>query len=87
MKKYAKQDVDLLQAVYERLRPWMTNHPNRALLDGRPDSCPTCGYDDLIRRGYRSTKVAQYVQYQCKGCGGYCRGRIRSEATSPNVVP
>jgi len=87
MKKYAKQDVELLQDVYERLRPWMTNHPNRALLDSRPDSCPTCGHGGLIRRGCRSTKVAQYVQLQCKSCGAYCRERVRSNATSPNLVP
>ena len=87
MKKYAKQDVDLLQAVYERLRPWMTNHPNRALIDGRLDSCPTCGHDYLIRRGYHRTKVAQYHNLQCKGCGAYCRERVRSDTPSPNLVP
>jgi hypothetical protein len=87
MKKYAKQDVDLLAMVYHRLRPWMSNHPNRALFDNKPDSCPTCGHPDLIRRGFRSTKVAQYVQLQCKACGAYCRGRVRSDATSPNLVP
>ena len=87
MKKYAKQDVELLQDVYERLRPWMTNHPNRALLDGHPDSCPTCGHDVLHQRGFRSSRVAQYVQLQCKACGAYCRERVRSNATSPNLVP
>ena len=87
MKKYAKQDVDLLQAVYERLRPWMTNHPNRALLDGRPDSCPTCGHEFFVRRGYQRTKVAQYANFQCKGCGSYCRERVRSDTASPNLVP
>ena len=87
MKKYAKQDVDLLQDVYEQLRPWMTNHPNRALIDGRPHACPSCGHDELIRRGNRSTKVAQYVQYQCKKCGSYCRERLRSEAVTPSVTP
>jgi hypothetical protein len=87
MKKYAKQDVDLLQAVYERLRPWMTNHPNRALIDGRPDSCPTCGHEFFVRRGYQRTKVAQYANFQCKGCGAYCRERVRSDSASPNLVP
>lgn len=87
MKKYAKQDVDLLSMVYHRLRPWMNNHPNRALLDGRPDSCPTCGHPDLMRRGFRSTRVAQYVQLQCKACGAYCRERVRSESASSNLVP
>ena len=87
MKKYAKQDVDLLAMVNRRLRPWMTNHPNRALFDNKPDSCPACGHVELVRRGFRSTKVAQYVQFQCKACGAYCRGRVRSDATSPNVLP
>ena len=87
MKKYARQDVDLLSMVYHRLRPWMTNHPNRALFDGEPDGCPTCGCPELIRRGFRSTKVAQYVQLQCKACGAYSRERVRSNATPPNLVP
>jgi len=87
MKKYARQDVDLLADLYYRLRPWMTTHPNLALFDGRPDSCPTCGHADLMRRGYRSTKVAQYAQFQCKKCKAYCRKRVKSDATSPNLVP
>lgn len=86
MKKYARQDVDLLADLYYRLRPWMTTHPNLALFDGRPDSCPTCGHTDLMRRGYRSTKVAQYAQFQCKKCKAYCRKRVKSDATSPNLV-
>ena len=87
MKKYAKQDVDLLQDVYERLRPWMTNHPNRALIDNRPDACPTCGHWELIKRGYRNNKTTQYARFQCKACNSYCRARVRSEAASPNLVP
>ena len=87
MKKYAKQDVNLLADLYYKMRPWMTNHPNRALLDGRPDSCPTCGHEFFVRRGYQRTKVAQYANFQCKGCGAYCRERVRSDTASPNLVP
>ena len=87
MKKYAKQDVDLLSMVYHKLRPWMTNHPNRALFDNSPDGCPTCGHLDLMSRGYKYTKTAKYRQYQCKACGAYCRKRMKSDEPSPNLVP
>ena len=86
MKKYAKQDVDLLVDVYERLRPWATNHPNRNVIDATSHACPTCGSNKLQKRGNRRTRTMTYRQLQCLRCRSYCRERIALVATRPEVV-
>ena len=86
MKKYAKQDVDLLVDVYERLRPWATSHPNRNVIDGTTFACPTCGSNRLVKRGVRRTRTMSYQQYQCSRCKAYCRERIAQQNDRPEVV-
>ena len=86
MKKYAKQDVDLLVDVYERLRPWATNHPNRNVIDGTSHACPTCGSNKLQKRGTRKTRTMIYQSYQCVRCKSYCRERIALVSPRPEVV-
>jgi len=76
MKKYAKQDVDLLVDVYERLRPWATNHPNKNVIDGTSYACPTCGSNKLQKRGKRRTRTMEYQTLQCTRCRSYCRERL-----------
>ncbi len=34
MEKYNKQDVLLLEKVYDRLLPWIKSHPNHHLFNG-----------------------------------------------------
>jgi hypothetical protein len=80
MKSYNKQDVVLLEQIYLRLRPWMTNHPNRNLFDGTLSNCPTCGSSRLQSRGYGRTISAIYHKYQCQNCGSWPKGApIKSE--------
>ena len=86
MKKYAKQDVDLLVDVYERLRPWATSHPNRNVIDGTTHECPTCGGNQLQKRGVRRTRTMSYQQYQCTRCKAYCRSRVADVQLRPEVV-
>ena len=77
MCKYNKQDVDLLEDVYMKLRPWMDNHPNSNVYDDTYDNCPTCGSDKLYKDGFRQTRVAAYQRYQCQDCGSCCQSRIK----------
>ena len=86
MKKYAKQDVDLLVDVYERLRPWATNHPNRNVIDATSHACPTCGSNKLQKRGNRRTRTMVYRQLQCLRCRSYCRERLADTPVRPEVV-
>ena len=86
MKKYAKQDVDLLVDVYERLRPWATNHPNRNVIDGTSYACPTCGSNKLQKRGKRRTRTMVYQTLQCTRCRSYCRERLALPVDRVEVV-
>lgn len=74
MEEYNRQDVVLLEKVYDRLLPWIKGHPNHGVYEeaGLP-VCPNCGHDELIRRGYARTLTASYARYQCKHCGSWSR--------------
>lgn len=74
MTKYNKQDVELLEKIYLKLRPWMTNVPNINVYQGTTHSCPTCGHGELQKRGYGYTKTQKYQKYQCLGCHGWSSG-------------
>lgn len=75
MKKYNKQDVELLEDVYEAMKPWMTNHPNVNILDGITHACPICGGEHLQKRGFNITKTGKVQRYQCSDCGGWSNGK------------
>lgn len=76
MKKYNKQDVVLLEKVYKKMLPWITNHPSLALMDGRPSSCPRCGSSKIHRSGKKVyTKVSSAQRYRCYDCGGWLQDR------------
>jgi uncharacterized protein YprB with RNaseH-like and TPR domain len=75
MKRYNKQDVILTEKLYDRLRPWIKQHPHIGLFN--PDAsegCGRCGSQSLEKRGYAYTATAMYQQYRCRGCGSWSRG-------------
>lgn len=74
MEKYNKQDVLLLEKIYNKLIPWAKNPPNLALLGGKPDACPKCGDGRLQARGVRYAKTRVYKRYMCRNCWGWCYG-------------
>ena len=81
MRQYNEQDIHLLEAVYLKLRPWMTNHPNINIYDEVQDACPHCG-GKVQKRGFGYTQLGSYQRYQCtnKVCGAWSRGAaIRSD--------
>jgi len=77
MKRYNVQDVHLLEQVYLKLRPWMTNHPNLNAYTGT-DACPKCQGWNLRRQGYKVLVVGKRQQFQCKDCGAWSYGKIES---------
>lgn len=74
MKKYQIQDVNLLIDLYEKLKPWIKNHPSVALYDGIEDGCVACGSVNLQKRGLARTTTSSYQRYQCQDCGKWMRG-------------
>lgn len=71
MEKYNKQDVWLLEDIYDRVQPWIEQHPSHAIDGGFV--CPKCGSGNLQRRGTARTLQSEFQRYQCLNCGGWCR--------------
>jgi predicted RNA-binding Zn-ribbon protein involved in translation (DUF1610 family) len=81
MKEYQLQDVNLLIDLYEKLLPWIPNHPNVALYDDVPFGCPHCGSDKLQKRGEARLSAGTYQRYLCLNCGSWPRGSKRLDTT------
>lgn len=77
METYNRQDVVLLEQVYDRLLPWISGHPNQS---EDHKCCPRCGSDKFQARGYAYTAASRYPRFQCTACGGWFRGK-RSAST------
>jgi hypothetical protein len=77
MTKYNKMDVVLLERVYNRMLPFISNHPNTGLINGDTDACPNCGSKNLERRGFSYTRVGKFQRYQCRGCHSWHNQPIR----------
>lgn len=87
MLKYNKQDVQLLEDVYVKLRPWVNNHPTVASeMQGNTHSCPKCGHNKLWSKGIRRTKVNSYRRYQCQKCLGWSHQRTSLDTEKPEIV-
>lgn len=65
MQKYNTQDVILLERLYNKIKPFVKNHPR--LREG--DECPACQGHKTQKRGYRSTRFFRVQRNQCQDCG------------------
>ena len=74
MRRYNIQDVNVLEQVYEKMLPWIGNHPNVGVYDDVPDVCPNCGGSHFMRRGVAVAQLLKYHRFQCKDCGKWVRG-------------
>jgi len=73
MKRYQIQDVVLLIDLYDKLLPWIHNHPSFNLYSGIEFSCTNCGSENLERRGFAVTVGGKYQRYQCQDCGKWLK--------------
>ena len=86
MKAYNAQDVVLLEQVYLRLRPWITGHPNVAMLNGDLDACPKCGAGAMSKQGLKYNRTTIVQQWKCRSCGGWASSRTAEKMQSPLLV-
>ena len=88
MKTYNVDDILTLEALYIRLRPYMRFHPNVAVFEdnGEDHVCPKCGSKHVQRRGFAYTNVGKYQRFQCNGCGGWSRSRLREKGHNVNGI-
>lgn len=71
---YNKQDVQLLEDIYLKLRPYFKTHPHLGVLHGedRQHSCPKCGGTSLSNSKIRYTSAGvKKIQKQCNDCHSY----------------
>lgn len=75
MEKYNKNDVVLLEKVYDRMKPWIKGHPSHSTHTGS-EVCTNCGSDRLQRRGTATNAAGKYPRLQCVDCGTWMRGSV-----------
>lgn len=79
MQRYNRQDVRILEQLYQKLKPWVPSHPNHGTFDDLT-CCPNCGSTKLQRRGLAHTQHFSYARYQCQECGAWSRSSAREKA-------
>ena len=76
MERYNKQDVKLLEKLYKRMLPWISNHPNHGVYtDSERPVCPNCASTKVVKKGVETTNTFAYQRYKCTKCGTPLRGR------------
>lgn len=72
MAEYCKQDINITEQVYLKLRPYMHNHPHMAKIMGyntrKNAMCPACGSKDNKRDGKQKLKPGIYQYHKCLSC-------------------
>lgn len=77
MRSYNRRDVALLEKVYIRLRPFISNHPNLNILAKREGyNCPACQSSRVYARGKAITKTGIYTRWQCQDCGSWSSSKF-----------
>ena len=74
MEEYNKQDVLLLEKVYNKLKPWIKGHANHSIHSDNGLICPNCGSTHWHKRGLYYTSTCTYQRYKCNGCNSWFRG-------------
>lgn len=65
-------DIECLEEVYHKIKPFMKNHPNLAkYIDEKREGCATCGSFDIQYRGNRLTARGYQKRVHCQSCGGW----------------
>ena len=74
MDEYCRQDVVVLEAVLDRIRPHVKRLPR--LVDAGQYGqrvCPACGSSGLVPDGVHRTDASTFARFRCERCGRRCR--------------
>ncbi len=80
MKKYCIQDVKLTVKLYNKILPFIQDHPT--LRNG--EGCPACGSTKTQKRGSRVTRFFSIQRHQCQDCGHWFEGTRTKVKTNVN---
>lgn len=73
MQRYCVQDVVLLEQLYNRLRPFIKNHPR--LQETGDHTCAACGGTHLQKRGWSHSRASKAQRLVCTDCGHWQLGK------------
>lgn len=84
MRAYNEQDVRITERLYDKLKPWIPNHPNVLLYTDDPSgiACTYCGSLFYQKRGPRQLATGIYQQYRCNDCGAWFRLTKRQDGST-----
>lgn len=87
MEEYNKNDVVLLEKVYDKFKGWIKSHPNHnAFTDGTSIVCPNCSSHKLQKRGFAITSTKKYQRYQCMECGSWSKSTKSEKLQQDRVI-
>lgn len=80
MISYNKQDVELLERVFNKLTPYIPNSINRELFN--LTGCPRCGSPKIQSRGVHRAISRVYRRWQCQSCFGWFKSTKAEPGTT-----
>lgn len=81
MERYNRQDVKLLELLYNRIVGWLGRSVNLNVYGDGNNNCPNCGSNHLQSRGYSVTLSGRSRRYQCQDCGGWSKSTKTEKVT------
>ena len=85
MEEYNRGDIILLEKLYNRVLPWIKNHPNFNLFSRDGLVCPKCGSKHYHFRGNAQVKTLTYRRAQCNDCGSWFRSNKAIDKKHPDT--
>lgn len=83
MAEYNAQDIEVLEAVYEKLMPNVKSKLNANILYDDPIvRCPVCESENMIHKGYELKQSTFRHRYQCGDCNAW---HTTSKAQKPDA--
>lgn len=74
METYNKNDVVILEQVYNRFLPWVKGHPNANVFSSGVSVCPKCAGTSYQSRGTYKLTTGVFRKLQCNSCHGWFKG-------------
>ena len=77
MAQYCKQDVEVLEQCFLRIRGLCDELPNFNLFSGDSMCCPKCGGHRIKKHGWKYNRTQKYQRYICMPCGATFRSNAK----------
>jgi ribosomal protein S27AE len=85
MVRYNQGDVELLERVFVKLRPFVTESISRHLFDLKA-GCPRCGSLKVQSRGVHRAVTRSYARWYCGRCGSWWRTDVITDKTTTRLI-